>query len=156
MLAVMEAFPPQKFREIIFQLIFSFDMGGEMEAELIPFFMRELAVSKKHVSAAYFKAQTVWQQCEEIDRLIAGHAKGYTFERIKTVEKNVLRLAFYELLVEKKLDIKIILAEAHRLTRKFSALEGAAFVNAVLQSLVEYLGVQDASSLPSLQREAAV
>ena len=123
-----------------------------MEGELIPFIMRELAVSKKNVSAAYAKAQAVWQHREELDRIITQYSQAYSLERIKTVEINVLRLAFYELLIEKELNTKIIISEAHRLTRKFSAVEGAAYVNAVLDSLE----AKDASppSLPSPEREA--
>ena len=128
-------FPPQKFREIVFQLIFSFDAGGGAEGEIIPFMMRELAVSKKNVSAAYAKAQAVWSHREELDGVIEKQTQAYSLERIKTVEKNILRFAFYELLIAKELKAKIIISEAHRLARKFSAIEGAAFVNAVLDSL---------------------
>jgi len=125
-------FPPQKFREIVFQLLYSIDGSGSAEAELIPFLMRELAVSRKHVSAAYEKAKKIWKQHEELDKMIEARSQNYSLDRIKTVEKNALRLAFFELLIEKELDQKIIISEAHRLTRKFSTLEGASFVNAVL------------------------
>lgn len=127
--------PPQKFREIVFQLLFSFDATGAMEEETIPFIMRELAVSKKNVSLAFKKACRIWEHREELDYVIQKQTQAYSLERIKTVEKNVLRLAFYELLIEKALKPKIIIAEAHRLARKFSAIEGAAFVNAVLDSI---------------------
>jgi N utilization substance protein B len=125
-------FPPQKFREIVFQLLYSMDGSGSAEAELIPFLMRELTVSKKHVSAAYEKANKIWQQRSTLDRMIAEKSRDYSLDRIKTVEKNVLRLAFYELAFDKELDEKIIISEAHRIARKFSSLEGASFVNAVL------------------------
>lgn len=128
-------FSPQKLREMVFQFLFSFDMGGEPEGDLIALLMRELAVSKKQASIAHSKAKTIWQHREELDVIIARYSKEYSLDRIKTVERNVLRLAFYELLIEKALTPKIIISEAHRLTRKFSAVEGAAYVNAVLDSL---------------------
>ena len=128
-------FPPQKFREIVFQLLFSLDGGGEAEAELIPFLMRELSVSKKQVRLAYTKALAVWENHETFDHLISKISKEYAFDRIKTVEKNVLRLALYELLIEKELNLKIIISEAYRLARKFSTAEGASFVNALLDNL---------------------
>ena len=127
-------FPPQKFREIVFQLLYSMSGSGSAEAELIPFLMRELAVTKKHVSSAYEKAKKIWHMQAELDQAIAAKSKEYSLDRIKTVEKNVLRLAFYELLIEKELDQKIVIAEAHRLARKFSTLEGASFVNAILDT----------------------
>lgn len=128
-------FPPQKFREIVFQLLYSLDISGSAEAELIPFLMQELSVSKKHVRAAYDKATSIWKQQEQLDHIIGEKSKEYSIERIKTVEKNVLRLALFELLIEKELNTKIIISEAHRLARKFSTIEGASFVNALLDSL---------------------
>jgi len=127
-------FPPQKFREIVFQLLYSLDVSGTAEAELIPFLMRELSVSKKHVRAAYDKAKNIWLKQEHLDRMIAAQSQEYSINRIKTVEKNVLRLALFELVFEKELNKKIIISEAHRLTRKFSTIEGASFVNALLDS----------------------
>jgi transcription antitermination protein NusB len=144
-------FPPQKFREIVFQLLFSLDASETAEAELIPFLMRELAVTKKHVSAAYEKALNIWKQHEQLDGIIKEKSQQYSLNRIKTVEKNVLRLALYELLIEKGVNTKIIISEAHRLTRKFSTPEGASFVNALLDSLE----IEDGSSLPSPEREKA-
>jgi N utilization substance protein B len=127
-------FSPQKLREIVFQLLFSLDGSGSPEAELIPFLMQELAVSKKYVKTAYQKALLIWEQRDILDSIIQERTKEYALDRIKTVEKNVLRLAFYELLIEKELNKKIIISEAHRLARKFSTVEGAAFVNALLDS----------------------
>lgn len=129
------SFPPQKFREIVFQLLFSFDASGQAEEELIPFLMAELTISKKNVKLAYQKALNIWQEREYLDRTIGEHSKEYSLERIKSVEKNALRLALYELLIEKQLNKKIIISEAHRLARKFSTLEGASFVNAILDSM---------------------
>lgn len=122
---------PQKFREIVFQLLFSFE-NSEGTDEIIPFLMRELSISKKHIRAAYERAQKIWEHHEMLDRHITEKSREYSFVRIKSVEKTVLRLAFYELLIEKKLTSKIIISEAHRIAKKFSTLEGASFVNAVL------------------------
>ncbi len=130
-------FSPQKFREIVFQLLFSFDGNGGAEEELIPFLMQELSISRKQIRAAYQKASAVWRECQHLDPLIASHTKEYALDRIKTVEKNALRLALYELRVEKEISRKIVISEAYRITRKFSTAEGAAFVNAVLDSLPE-------------------
>lgn len=144
-------FSPQKFREIVFQLLYALDANGTTEGELVPFLMRELLVTKKNVTAAYEKATHIWNQHALLDQIIGENSRDYSFERIKTVEKNVLRLALYELLIEKELNTKIIISEAHRLTRKFSTVEGASFVNALLDNLEQH----DRSSLSTSKEEAA-
>jgi transcription antitermination protein NusB len=145
--------PAPKFRELVFQLLFSFDANGEEEVELIPFLMRELSISKKHVSAAYEKGRAIWRYCEQLDHIIVENSKEYSLERIKSVEKSVLRLALYELLIEKELTAKIIISEAHRLTRKFSTVEGASFVNALLDTLEKN---KNESPLPPSERTTSL
>lgn len=138
-------FPPQKMREMVLQLLFALELGGSAEAELIPLIMKELMVSKRHVRAAYEKAHLIWQQRSSLDQKIGDVSANYAFERIKTVEKSVLRLALYELLTDKEVSEKVIISEACRLTAKFSAPEACAFVNALLDNLKT---VRHDSSLP--------
>ncbi len=147
--------PPQKFREIVFQLLYSLDGSGSAEAELIPFLMAELSVSKKNVKLAYEKASTIWKMQAELDAIIKEKSQNYSLERIKTVEKNVLRLALYELLIEKTLSAKIIISEAHRLARKFSTVEGASFVNAVLDGEKDEKDNACESSVSTPERDLA-
>lgn len=120
----------QKFREIVFQLLFSLDMGDSQEGDLIPFLMRECAVTRQTVQAAFQKAKAVWKKKEDLDRKIGLSSKEYALGRIKKVEINVLRLAIFEL--EAGEVPAIAIAEAIRMTRKFACPEAADFVNAVL------------------------
>ena len=59
----------------------------------------------------------------------------YDFDRIQTVTKNILRLAVFELFFDPSIPPKVAIAEAIRLSRKFSTPESAAFVNALLDHL---------------------
>lgn len=123
---------PLKFREIVLQLLFSFEMGSNAEEELASCLMQELKVSRKSVREAFQKAHVIWQNRDMLDPLIANQSREYSFDRIQPVEKNVLRLALFELLLEKQCSPKITISEALRLTSKFSTPEAAAFVNAIV------------------------
>lgn len=129
--------PKQKIREIIYQIIFSLDMSSALEEEIIPLIMQELTVSKKVVREAREQALLIWQKRDEIDVLIEQTSKAYEFERIQRAERNVLRLAVYEMLIEATIAPKIAIAEAIRLCRKFSTPESSAFVNAILDALYQ-------------------
>ncbi len=121
--------PQQKFHEIVFQLLFSLDMGDNQEGgDLIPFIMRELSISKKVVREAYEQAKVLFARSEEADELIEATSKSYELERIGRVERNILR---YALLGE------LSLSEALRLTTKFSTKEASTFVHALLESIDE-------------------
>jgi transcription antitermination protein NusB len=129
------AIPQQKFREIVFQLIYSYDLSHSRDEDIAPFIMKELAVTRKSVREAQVIAKNIQSLLGEIDELIAKTSTSYAFERIQTVERNILRLGVYELIYQANVPPKVAISESMRLARKFGTLESAAFVNALLDSI---------------------
>jgi N utilization substance protein B len=129
------ALPPQKFREIVFQLLYSSDMGFSEEKDIIALLMQELAVARKYVLAAQEKVKEIRKHQPELDDAIGKAAVSYEFERIQTVERNILRLGAYELLFDCTIPSVVAIAEAVRLAKKFGTPESASFVNAVLDAI---------------------
>lgn len=124
---------PQKFREIVFQLLYSDDFGGS--EEVVGMLMAQLAVTKKIVREALGTLEKILEKKEEIDIIIRSNSEAYDFERIPRVERNVLRLSIYEMLFSSGIPPKVSIAEAIRLSRKFATAEAATFVNAVLDAI---------------------
>lgn len=128
------ALVPQKLREIILQSLFSFDMGCQDEEQLAKLLMEQYSTARKATREAVAAAKAIHASIQELDPLIAKASLSYEFDRIQVVERNVLRLAVYELKIEKK-PKKIVLAEGVRLAKKFGSPEAARFVNAVLDAI---------------------
>jgi transcription antitermination protein NusB len=126
---------PQKFREIVFQLLYSDDFGAD--ADVIEMVMAQLSVTKRVVREASAIRDQILEKRQEIDEQIQTHCQSYEFERIPKVERNVIRLAAYELLFSKEIPPKVAIAEAIRLSRKFATPEAAAFVNAILDAILK-------------------
>lgn len=127
--------PQQKFREIVFQMLFSIDMGQASEEDMLPLLMAELSVTKQSVRKAQERVRNLLTRQSEIDALIAKSSTSYSFERIQSVERNILRLGIFEMLYDDEVPPKVAIAEAVRLTRKFSTPESGHFVNAILDSI---------------------
>lgn len=127
--------PKQKFREIVFQYLYSSDIGSPSEEEIIPLLMRELSVTKKAVREAVEKGKLVIAKLPEIDLLIEKFSTTYRFDRIRSVERNALRLGVYEIVYDDSIPPKVAIAEAMRLSRKFATPEAGAFVNALLDAV---------------------
>lgn len=144
--------PQQKFREIVFQLLYGYDMGRSDENEIIRLLASELEVSKKSVREALVKAKHVIAKQSELDQLIAEMSISYDFERIHSVERNILRLGIYELLFDDEIPPKVAITEALRLARKFATVESAAFVNAIIDNI--YKKQEGINIDPSLLTEA--
>lgn len=127
----------QKFREIVLQILYSYDMGSQDDAPLLHLLMQELAIAKSQVKRAHERASLIRNHTETLDALIASVSVTYEFNRIQVVTKNILRLCLYELLFDQEVPPKVAIAEAIRLSRKFSNRESAAFVNAVLDTIYQ-------------------
>ena len=73
---------------------------------------------------------------KEIDAHIETHAPKYPIDRISKVDVNILRLALYEMLYDKKQPEKVIINEAVDLAKELGNERSYAFVNAVLGSFM--------------------
>jgi N utilization substance protein B len=70
----------------------------------------------------------------EIDAYIQQHSEHWRVERMPAVDRNILRLAVYELL-NGKLPPPVVIDEALELARRFSGQESVAFMNGVLDAV---------------------
>jgi transcription antitermination protein NusB len=127
----------QKFREVVFHLLYSFDFGGCGEAEIAPLIMQQLVVTKSSVRKARDILDKILEKQSLIDSLIKEMSREYDFERIPRIERAILRLGIYELLFSTTAPPKVAIAEAIRLSRKFATPESATFVNAILDALYQ-------------------
>ncbi|HAB98347.1 MAG TPA: transcription antitermination factor NusB [Parachlamydiales bacterium] len=129
------ALPPQKFREIVFQILFSRDFSLAEPQEMIALLMKELKVTKKIVMEAAARAHLVENHVEELDKMISRFSTEYSFERISRAEKSVLRLGAFELLHDSTIPPKVAIAEAIRICRKFGSPESSKFINGLLDGI---------------------
>lgn len=127
--------PQAKFREAVFYALFSWDFLKTSEEEMVSMLMHELAMSKKNVKEALEKAERIMQQHEIIDEKIREHIHDYHLARISYIERNILRLATYELLFDHSIPEVVAIAEGIRLCRKFGTHEAAHFINGVLDAI---------------------
>ena len=70
----------------------------------------------------------------EADQLIAAHAEHWRLERMSAVDRNILRLAVFELL-EAQTPPPVIIDEALEIARRFSGEEAVHFINGVLDAV---------------------
>ena len=131
------ALSQQKRREILFQLLFSFDFTRVEEDDLNEFIMKEFFVSRKAVREMLDEIKQIAIHLTDLDAKITTYSIAYELHRIPKVELNILRLAIYEMLYIPSLPPKVSIAEAIRLTRKYATMESASFINAVLDAIFQ-------------------
>ena len=71
----------------------------------------------------------------QIDELITNSLQNWTFDRIPRVDRNILRIAVYELLYQKDVPTNVVISEAFSLAESLSTAESSAFVNGTLGTI---------------------
>ena len=79
-------------------------------------------------------AEAVAARAEELDTVITGATEGWTADRLGVVERNVLRIATFELL-EQRVPQEVAIAEAVSLAKRYASDEAGKLVNGVLGTI---------------------
>ncbi len=89
----------------------------------------------------------------EIDRLIEERAEGWPLERLHSVDRNLLRLAIYELLYRPDVPPEVVIDEAVELAKKYGTERSPAFLNGILDRIYKEKLVQEPNPEPEPQEK---
>lgn len=77
---------------------------------------------------------------EEINELITKTSKRWKLERMAVIDRNILRMASYEITKREDIPVKVSINEAIEIAKRFGSAESAAFVNGILDRIAEVTG----------------
>jgi len=77
---------------------------------------------------------------ESLDRVIEALAEGWRLDRLAKVDKNVLRMALYELNEHPELPVSVVINDAVEIAKKYSTEDSGRFVNGILGSYLRQRG----------------
>jgi len=86
-------------------------------------------------------AHAVDDHREELDELIERHAEGWTLDRIAPLERNILRVALYELLHREDVPAEVAIDEAIEAAKELCGADAPGFVNGILGAVYRESGV---------------
>jgi N utilization substance protein B len=121
-------------REIAMQVLFQFDVRGPGYATEVGKTVLSLCEDEAagEADVAVFAARLVegtLQHRSELDRRLQGVARNWDLARMATVDRNILRMAAYELAHCSEVPPKVAINEAIELGKKFSTANSGGFVN---------------------------
>ncbi len=128
----------RKGRELALQMLYQWDVSREpVESVIESSSELQTAGDAAREFASRLVERTV-ERVEEIDKILIATSENWRLGRMSTVDRNVLRLAVYELL-EKAEPPGVVINEALEVVKRFSTPESAAFVNGVLDAVHQEL-----------------
>jgi len=81
----------------------------------------------------------VEDHADEVDQLITAHAKGWSLQRMPSIDRAVLRMAIFELMGRTDVPIAVVIDEAVELAKRFSTDDSGRFVNGMLSAIAPKL-----------------
>jgi N utilization substance protein B len=133
----------QKSRQHALQLLYLWDMRRQPVNEIIQSYYESLAseagepVSDRDSFAEDLVRGSV-AKVDEIDELIKAHSEHWRLERMAAVDRNILRIAIYEML-GLPTPSAVVIDQALELARRFSTDESLPFLNGVLDAVSQKL-----------------
>jgi N utilization substance protein B len=144
----MTSTPRRRAREIALQVLYSLDVNPEVtpSAAIAIYFNRFAGVdgdedggesdADDRIDRPFLEALVhgVSERRGEIDDRLAQLSRNWRVERIARVERNILRMALFELDHREDIPARVTLNEAIELAKTFGAADAPAFVNGLLDS----------------------
>jgi len=157
--------PRRRSREIALQILHQIDVGGTPGSDadvdmLVARYFEHLATKSgpaaeedddedgSEIAAKIDRplvlelVRGVTQHWAELDAHLTKLSQNWRLERMAIVERNVIRIALYELLHVETVPINVVLNEAIELAKRYGTAEGAAFTNGLLDRAVGELGIR--------------
>ena len=123
----------RKARKRALDLLFEADMRGVLAVDLIN--QRNIDELSQ---ADYVRTlvQGIGQNQGKIDELIHTYAEGWDMDRMPAIDRNLLRIALYEILWSATVDDKVAVNEAVEIAQELSTKDSAAYINGVLGRVI--------------------
>jgi transcription antitermination factor NusB len=125
-------------REFALQILYQIDITEDDTEAVLENFWQNKIDEKIDPSIKDFTDRIVRGVVGNLDKInakITQYAKNWQLKRMAVVDRNILRLASFELLFCQDIPPKVSINEAVELSKKFSGIETAKFVNGILDKI---------------------
>jgi transcription antitermination factor NusB len=122
-------------RELALQFLYQLDLRGADLLDEAKAFLRNEEPEKATREFALFLVRGTVEHGDEIDRVIREVAQNWDIERMAVIDRNVLRMAAFELLWCQDIPPKVSINEAIELGKRYSTQNSGGFINGVLDKI---------------------
>jgi transcription antitermination factor NusB len=132
----MEVRKRTRAREYALQILYQIDITGDPDDAVLNRFWNDSKSSPEIMSFATQLVKGTFEKVAEIDTLISKHSENWDLYRMAAIDRNIIRLAAYELLYRDDIPQKVTVNEAVDLAHKYSDMDSSRFINGVLDKLM--------------------
>lgn len=122
-------------RAVALQALYEIDLTGHLPEEVIRQRVEAESLDEKMAAFARDIVTGVLSFVSQLDQFIAAHAPEWPLDQVAIVDRNILRIALWEIAISETTPIKVAINEAVELAKVFGSDSAPRFVNGVLGSL---------------------
>jgi transcription antitermination protein NusB len=137
-------------RTIAMQSLFEWDFNGQKDdlKAIVKNHIKEFSGAEDDSGFIFELANGVAENLKQIDEIIVKNAPEWPLDQIPPVDRNVLRMGIFELMIFKQVPPKVVINEAVELAKTFGGESSGKFVNGVLGALYKEIGDESEKQKP--------
>ena len=129
----------RKARKRALDVLYEADMRDRPPVEVLTGYLERIERPlPDHIEYTTGLIEGVAKHLDRIDELIASYAEGWTIDRMPVVDRNLARIAIYELLYVDEIDDPVAISEAVELAKQMSTDDSPRFLNGILGRIAEF------------------
>ncbi len=136
----------RKAREAALQLLYQMEWSDgrrECTDELFASFCHHFELNRKAISYSRELVAGICGQWEEIDGMIRAYAANWRVERMSLIDRNILRIAIFELCFREDVPARVAINEAIEVAKRFGSEESGPFINGILDAIQKSTDTED-------------
>lgn len=122
-------------REAALQFLFSYDINSKLDAKDVEAFWNLRRTSPSVRAFAEELIDGVRKEMEATDAVITSAVDNFELDRLSAVERNILRIAVFEILHLQEIPAPVTINEAIEIAKRFGGYESGRFINGVLDRI---------------------
>lgn len=127
--------PRTRARSVALQVLYEIDIAGHLPGEVLEERLAETPLDSKLTEFARQIVTGILPLVDKLDGFIAHHAPEWPLDQVAIIDRNILRIALWEIAVSNQTPIKVAINEAVELAKVYGSDSTPRFVNGVLGSL---------------------
>jgi N utilization substance protein B len=125
-------------RGLALQVLYEVDMANHPPVEVFQSRLEDMPLSDDLAEFARQIIFGVLPRIEDLDLLISKYAPEWPLDQVAVIDRNILRMTFWEFAVQRQTPIKVAINEAVELAKQFGSESAPRFINGVLGSLADH------------------
>ncbi|MGI6587796.1 MAG: transcription antitermination factor NusB [Peptococcia bacterium] len=126
-------------RELAMKTLFAYDLGNDEPDEMMKRLCAETHVSAGANTFGNYLVQGVLTNQLFLDNLIKKYAHEWDLERMPFVDRNILRVALFEIIFSENIPVAVSINEALEIAKIYSAKDAPRFINGILGKAIQDL-----------------